>query len=69
MAVRPTTWPKDPIQPRSAVPAATAIIVPSLLADRVKGMMLDKLSGNVQINISKGEILGFHVHEIHSLKR
>jgi hypothetical protein len=37
------------------------------IAERLRAFILDKNSGNIQLNIRQGAILGFHVNEVHSL--
>ncbi len=41
--------------------------LPSEFAERLRTFILDKQSGNIQLNIRQGVILGFHVNEVHSL--
>lgn len=41
--------------------------LPYEVAERLRTFILDKQSGNIQLNIRQGVILGFHVNEVHSL--
>lgn len=42
------------------------ILVPCKLAQRIQSFVLDKSSGNIQLNIRQGVILGIHITEIHT---
>jgi hypothetical protein len=42
------------------------IAVPPGVARRIHRFILDKQSGNIQLNIRQGVILGVHVTEIHT---
>ena len=44
------------------------IQLPQKLVDKLNEFYLDRLSGNVRINILDGKILGFHAEEIVSIK-
>jgi hypothetical protein len=41
--------------------------LPAEVAERLKQFILDKASGNIQLNIRQGSVLGFHVNEVHTL--
>lgn len=45
----------------------TLFPLPTEFAERLRAFILDKQSGNIQLNIRQGVILGFHVNEVHSL--
>ena len=38
--------------------------VPGHIAERITEFLLDRRTGNIKLNIRKGEILGAHVEEI-----
>lgn len=43
------------------------IELPAKFAERVKRFLLDKRTGNIQLNIKAGRILGMHVTDISTL--
>lgn len=45
----------------------TNVPLPVDVARRLQAFILDKNSGNIQLNIRQGVILGFHVNEVHTL--
>lgn len=42
-------------------------VLPPELETAVRRFIVDKLTGNVQLNIRDGKILGFHENRMHSL--
>lgn len=42
--------------------------MPRPLIARVGRFLLDNGTGNIQINVKEGRIMGFHLEEIHNLK-
>lgn len=45
----------------------TLFPLPDEVVARLRQFIIDKNSGNIQLNIRQGVILGFHVNEVHSL--
>ncbi len=43
--------------------------VPQQLIDRIRRFLLDKETGNVQLNIRDGKVQGYDVREIHQAVR
>ena len=46
----------------------TQLVLPPRLAEAISDFMRDGLTGNIQINIRDGKILGYHAEEIVSIK-
>lgn len=44
------------------------LALPRELTERIQEFLLDKRTGNVRLNIRDGEILGFHIEEIITVK-
>jgi hypothetical protein len=45
----------------------TPFPLPVEIVNRLQQFFLDRKSGNIQLNIRQGVILGFHVNEVHTL--
>ena len=56
---------KGEMPPESAMNNA----IPVVLMGRITQFVLDRRTGNIQLNIKDGEILGIHIEEIIALKQ
>ena len=43
--------------------------IPPAFMERITQFVLDRRTGNIQLNIKNGEILGLHIEEIIALKQ
>ena len=46
------------------IPRSPSAVLPVKLEDRLRRLLIDRFTGNVQLNIKDGRILGFRVDEI-----
>lgn len=46
------------------IPRPAHALLPLPVEERLRRLLVDKFSGNVQLNIKDGRILGFHVNEV-----
>jgi len=46
------------------IPRPSNSLLPLPVEERLRRLLVDKFTGNVQLNVKDGRILGFQVHEI-----
>lgn len=50
--------------PVSKMPNQPPEAIPKILAERLLQFLLDRRTGNVQVNICEGRVTGFHIEEM-----